>query len=145
MPAMNNSTGLNDSLGEQPFFGYVDMYQEPLALQVIHLALYGIIFLLAFLGNVLVIAVVFKTRELRTGKHRKTSVTSRVTSGCSEARDPVASENEFRVLKSTVLQIYRHKTPFFDNKIQFFDEQMIRVNQYLAKQLTRSYIPPVSQ
>ena len=73
MPAMNNSTGLNDSLGEQPFFGYVDMYQEPLALQVIHLALYGIIFLLAFLGNVLVIAVVFKTRELRTGKHRKTN------------------------------------------------------------------------
>lgn len=41
---------------------------EPLALRIFRLTLYVIIFLLATFGNALVIFVVYKTRELHTGK-----------------------------------------------------------------------------
>lgn len=41
---------------------------EPLGLRIFRLTVYVIIFLLATFGNALVIFVVYKTRELHTGK-----------------------------------------------------------------------------
>lgn len=43
---------------------------EPLGMRVIRLTIYIIIFLIATIGNSLVIFVVYKTRELHTGKYR---------------------------------------------------------------------------
>lgn len=63
---MNVSTN-NDSNGAiQPAFGA--QISEPLFMRVIRLTIYLIIFLIAVFGNTLVIFVVYKTRELHTGK-----------------------------------------------------------------------------
>lgn len=46
----------------------MDYIAEPLGLRIFRLTVYVIIFLLATVGNALVIFVVYKTRELHTGK-----------------------------------------------------------------------------
>ena len=62
---------MNDSLenlsGETPT-SQMDNFSEPLGLRIFRLTLYAFIFLLATVGNALVIFVVYKSRELHTGK-----------------------------------------------------------------------------
>ena len=63
---MNNSVGNLSSGTQQP--PQMDFIAEPLGLRICRLTVYVIIFLLATVGNALVIFVVYKTRELHTGK-----------------------------------------------------------------------------
>lgn len=65
---MNNSGG-NLSDGTEASQTGMDYIAEPLGLRIFRLTIYVIIFLLATFGNALVIFVVYKTRELHTGKH----------------------------------------------------------------------------
>lgn len=62
-----NGSAANQSVGPEAPIGMVFM-TEPLGLRVFRLTVYVIIFLLATFGNALVIFVVYKTRELHTGK-----------------------------------------------------------------------------
>lgn len=62
-----NSSAANQSDGPEAPTGMVFM-AEPLGLRIFRLTVYVIIFLLATFGNALVIFVVYKTRELHTGK-----------------------------------------------------------------------------
>ena len=52
------------------------MEPEPLASKYLRLIVYSVIFLLTITGNALVLAVVYKIRELHTGKQVILSVTS---------------------------------------------------------------------
>ncbi|XP_068711779.1 neuropeptide Y receptor type 2-like isoform X2 [Montipora foliosa] len=60
---MNNSLG--NLSGETPT-SQMDNFSEPLGLRIFRLTLYVVIFLLATVGNALVIFVVYKSRELHT-------------------------------------------------------------------------------
>lgn len=60
---MNNATNGTEAPQAQ-----MDYVVEPLGLRIFRLTVYVIIFLLATFGNALVIFVVYKTRELHTGK-----------------------------------------------------------------------------
>ena len=62
-----NSSATNQSYGPEVPTDMVFM-AEPLGLRIFRLTVYVIIFLLATFGNALVIFVVYKTRELHTGK-----------------------------------------------------------------------------
>lgn len=62
-----NSSAANQSDGAGAPTDIVYM-TEPLGLRIFRLTVYVIIFLLATFGNALVIFVVYKTRELHTGK-----------------------------------------------------------------------------
>ena len=66
---MNTSGGSNQTHGTLPPQSQMDFIAEPLGLRIVRLTVYVIIFLLATFGNALVIFVVYKTRELHTGKH----------------------------------------------------------------------------
>lgn len=65
---MNNSVASGSNGTAAPQTG-MDFIMEPLGLRIFRLTVYVIIFLLATFGNALVIFVVYKTRELHTGKH----------------------------------------------------------------------------
>lgn len=54
----------------------MDYIKEPLASKYLRLIVYSVIFLLTITGNALVLAVVYKIRELHTGKQVILSVTS---------------------------------------------------------------------
>lgn len=54
----------------------MDYIKEPLASKYLRLIAYSVIFLLTITGNALVLAVVYKIRELHTGKHVILTVTS---------------------------------------------------------------------
>lgn len=71
----NNTTLLESTMnttmnttGLPPAPMFAPMIKEPLFMRVIRLATYIIIFLIAVFGNSLVIFVVYKTKELHTGK-----------------------------------------------------------------------------
>ena len=62
---------MSDSAGnssEVPQMSQMNYVAEPLGLRIFRLTIYVVIFLLATVGNALVIFVVYKTRELHTGK-----------------------------------------------------------------------------
>lgn len=67
MSFSEESTQLNGT-GTAPTETPMDYVKEPLGLRIVRLTVYVIIFLLATFGNALVIFVVYKTRELHTGK-----------------------------------------------------------------------------
>ena len=54
----------------------MDYIKEPLASKYLRLIAYSVIFLLTITGNALVLAVVYKIRELHTGEHVILTVTS---------------------------------------------------------------------
>ncbi|XP_068744271.1 neuropeptide FF receptor 1-like isoform X2 [Montipora capricornis] len=60
---MNNSL---ENLSEETPTSQMDNFSEPLGLRIFRLTLYVVIFLLATVGNALVIFVVYKSRELHT-------------------------------------------------------------------------------
>lgn len=63
---MSDSAGNFSEVPRIPQMNYV---AEPLGLRIFRLTIYVVIFLLATVGNALVIFVVYKTRELHTGKY----------------------------------------------------------------------------
>ena len=54
----------------------MDYIKEPLVSKYLRLIVYSVIFLLTITGNALVLAVVYKIRELHTGKQVILTVTS---------------------------------------------------------------------
>lgn len=68
---------MSDSAGnssEVPQMSQMNYVAEPLGLRIFRLTIYVVIFLLATVGNALVIFVVYKTRELHTGKYLSASL-----------------------------------------------------------------------
>ena len=71
------SIDMSDSAGnssEVPQMSQMNYVAEPLGLRIFRLTIYVVIFLLATVGNALVIFVVYKTRELHTGKYLSPSL-----------------------------------------------------------------------
>lgn len=65
---MNDSGGNQAGTTPPAEVAVMNYVMEPLGLRIVRLALYVIIFVIATVGNSLVIFVVYKTRELHTGR-----------------------------------------------------------------------------